>query len=125
MMLSMPTSTLSEVSCAGWGKGCGPAIRIPSPASPGAQPIEYDLQHRQALVGHEAGADDLSHARAGFAGSRPVVEAKQAVDFRLVQDPRRLGAVYRGRALALAFAFDLRAPGSGKILVGLLGCIAH
>jgi len=83
------------------------------------QPVEHDLQHWQPLVGHEAGADDLLHARAGFAVRRTFVEAQQVVDFRLVQLPRRLHVGCRG--LGIGF----RAPGGGELLVGLLGRLAH
>ena len=61
------------------------------------QPVEHDLQHRQALVGHEAGADDLLHAGAVFAAGGSFVEAEQAVDFGLVEHARGLRAARRRR----------------------------
>ncbi len=81
------------------------------------QPVEHDLQHRQALVGHQARADDPLDAGAVLAVRRPVVEAEQAVDLGLVEHPRRLRAVALGRRIAAAF--DLGAPGGGQIFVRL------
>ena len=82
----MPTSTLSEVKLRRRG-GHDPH-----------QPVEHDLQHRQALVGDEPRADDLLHAGAVLAAGGSFVEAQQAVDLGLVEHARRLG--WRSRRLA-------------------------
>ncbi len=74
----MPTSTLSRGEVAQGG------------GHDAHQPVEHDLQHRQALVGDEAGADDLLHAGAVLAARGTVVEAEQAVDLGLVEHARRL-----------------------------------
>ena len=50
------------------------------------QPVDHDLQHRQALVGDEAGADDALHPRVAVAAVGLVVEAEEAVYLGLVQD---------------------------------------
>ena len=86
------------------------------------QPVEHDLQHRQALVGDQARADDALDAAAVLAGRRSVVETEQAVDFGLVQHPGRLRAVGGGGRVVSAIGFravGLRAPGRGKVFVGL------
>ena len=50
------------------------------------QPIEDDLQHRQAFVGHQAGADDALDAAGLLIACRPAFGAQQAIDLRLIED---------------------------------------
>ena len=58
------------------------------------QPVEDDLQHRQAFIGYQAGIDDAVHAGAVAIVGRAVGVAEQIIDLALVQ---RLGDVVRGR----------------------------
>ena len=55
------------------------------------QPVEHHLEHRQALVGHHRRVDDGIDAGAVAVRDRVIVQAKQAVDFALIQDPRGAG----------------------------------
>src|SRR3546814_12632272 len=55
------------------------------------EPVEHDLEHRQALVGDHAAVDDRLDARTLARAVGRFPEAEEAVDFVLVQHPR--GAV--------------------------------
>ena len=82
------------------------------------QPVEHDLQHRQALVRDEAGADDLLHPGAVLAAGGTFVEAEQAIDLGLVEHARGLGRLFSPASAGLGLG--LRAPRGGQFFVGLL-----
>ncbi len=81
------------------------------------QPVEHDLEHRQALVGDQPGADDPLHAVAVDVLRTAVVEAEQAVDLGLVQDARGVRGHLRVRGTA-ALVLDGGCPGRRQVLIG-------
>jgi hypothetical protein len=79
------------------------------------QPVEHDLQHRQPLIGDEAGGDDALDPRQRAVLAAAGIEAEQAVDLGLVQDAGGIGRRH-GRSRRIAFALDRSAPGGGEVV---------
>ena len=60
------------------------------------QAIEHDLQHWQAFIGNEAGADDALHAGLLGAAGRVVAKSEQAVDLGLLE--HAAGRIFHGKS---------------------------